>query len=85
MGHAIMSIMNTVAIPRSAYSEILKRQERADEAIAKLQKAVQELGYDDELLPEVATRIERQSRLLDEGKGKRFKNMKEVRAYVRSL
>lgn len=77
--------MNTVAIPRSAYSEILKRQERADEAIAKLQKAVQELGYDDELLPHVATRIERQSRLLDEGKGKRFKNIKEVRAYMRSL
>lgn len=85
MGHDIMPTMNTVAIPRSAYSEILKRQERADVAIAKLQKAVQELGYDDELLPHVAARLERQSRLLDEGKGIKIKNMKEYRAFVRSL
>lgn len=77
--------MNTIALPRNAYSELLKRQERADVAIAKLQKAVQELGYDDELLPHVAARLERQSRLLDEGKGIRIKNMKEYRAFVHIL
>ncbi len=77
--------MNTIALPRSAYSELLKRQERADVAIAKLQKAVQELGHDDELLPHVAARLERQSQLLDEGKGIKIKNMKEYRAFVRSL
>lgn len=77
--------MNTLAIPRSAYSEILKRQDRADAAIAKLQKVVQELGYDDELLPEVVTRTERRSRALDAGKGKRFKTIREVLSYFRSL
>lgn len=77
--------MNTIALPRSAYSEILKRQERADAAIAKLQERVDELSQEEELLPHVAARLERQSRLLDEGKGKHFKNMRELRAYMHSL
>ena len=76
--------MNTIALPRSTYSEILKRQARADVAIAKLQKVVEELSQD-ELKPRVAARIERHSRLLDAGKGIKLKNMKEYRAYVRSL
>lgn len=79
------AVMSTIAIPRSAYSEILKRQERADAAIAKLQERVDELSQEEELLPHVAARLERQSRLLDEGKGIRIKNMKEYRAFVHSL
>jgi len=78
--------MNTIALPRSTYSEILKRQARADVAIARLQEAVKELKYeDDEIKPSVLKRIERQSRLLDEGKGIKLMNMKEYRTYVRSL
>lgn len=76
--------MNTIALPRSAYNEILKRQERTDMAVAKLQEAF-ELFNQAELRPEVVKRIEKQSRMLDQGKGIKFKNMKELRAYVRSL
>jgi hypothetical protein len=76
--------MNTIALPKSAYSEILKRQERADAAIAKLQEQINELSQD-ELKPHVAARIERRSKSLDAGKGKRFKNMSEVRSYLRAL
>ncbi|OGG60106.1 hypothetical protein A3C86_00960 [Candidatus Kaiserbacteria bacterium RIFCSPHIGHO2_02_FULL_49_16] len=76
--------MSTITLPRNTYSEILKRQERADVAIAKLQKAVEELGYG-EVKPSVLKRLEKQSRLLDEGRGIKLKNMKEYRAYVRGL
>ena len=79
-----ISRMNMIALPRSAYSEILKRQERTDAAIAELREKVDELSQD-ELKPNVAARLERQSRLLDAGKGIKFKNMKDLRAYVRSL
>lgn len=76
--------MDTIALPRSTYSEILKRQERADMAIAKLQKAVEELS-DDELKPNVIARIGRRSKAMDAGKGKRFNTMREVRSYLRAL
>lgn len=76
--------MNMIALPRSAYSEILKRQERADVAIAKLWGKIDELSQD-ELKPKVAARLERRSKALDAGKGKRFNSMREVRSYLRAL
>ena len=76
--------MNTITLPRNTYSEILKRQSRVESAISKLQETVAEIAYD-EIKPSVLKRLEKQSRLLDEGKGEKFKNMKELRAYVRSL
>ena len=76
--------MNTIALPKNIYSEILKRQARVEIALAKLQETVEEIAYD-EIKPSVLKRLEKQSRLLDAGKGVKFKNMKELRAYVRSL
>jgi hypothetical protein len=76
--------MDMIALPRATYSNLVERQRRADVAIAKLQEAVEALGYD-ELKPNVARRIEKQSRLLDAGKGIKLKNMRELRAYFRAL
>ena len=76
--------MNTITLLKSTYSEILKRQTRVESAIAKLQETVEEIVYD-EIKPSVLKRIEKHSRLLDEGKGIRLKNMKEYHGYVRSL
>ena len=73
-----------ITLPKSAYSEILKRQERTDAMLESLQKQVEEL-VQDELRPEVAARVEKQSRLLDAGKGIKCKGMKEYRAFVRGL
>ena len=61
--------MNTITLPRNTYSEILKRQARVESAVAKLQETVEEIAYD-EIRPNVLKRLEKQSRLLDEGKGK---------------
>ena len=76
--------MNMITLPRNAYSEILRRQARVESAISKLQETVEDITYD-EIKPSVLKRIEKQSRLLDEGKGIKLKNMKEYHAYVRSL
>ena len=76
--------MNTIALPKSAYSEILKRQARVETAISKLQEIVEEIAYN-EIKPSILKRLEKQSRLLDAGKGIKLKNIKEYRAYVRSL
>lgn len=76
--------MNTITLPKSTYSEILKRQARVEAAVAKLYQRVDMLD-EEEIKPSVLKRLEKQSRLLDAGKGKSFKNIKEVRAYMRSL
>ena len=76
--------MNMITLPKGTYSEILKRQTRVEVAVAKLYQRVEELDQD-EIKPSVLKRLEKQSRLLDAGKGIKFKNMKEYRAYVRSL
>lgn len=76
--------MNTIALPRSTYNEILKRQARVEVAVTKLQERVDELNQE-ELKPHVVARIERRSKELDAGKGIKLKNIKEYRAFVRSL
>ena len=76
--------MNTITLPRNTYSEILKRQARVESAVAKLQETVEEIAYD-EIRPNVLKRLEKQSGLRDEGKGKHYKSIKEVREYMRSL
>jgi len=76
--------MNTITLPRNVYSEILKRQTRVEAELSKLQEKVAELNQD-ELKPNVVARIERCSKALDAGKGIKLKNIKEYRAYVRSL
>lgn len=76
--------MNTITLPKSTYSEILKRQARVEVAIAKLYERVDELDQD-ELKPNVVARIERRSKALDAGKGKRFNTMREIRSYLRAL
>lgn len=42
------------------------------------------IGHE-ELRPEVVKRLDRQSKLMDEGKGIRLANMKEYRAFIKSL
>lgn len=44
-----------------------------------------ELVEEEEVRPEKLVLWERQSRLLDQGKGKNFKSMKELRQYIRNL
>ena len=76
-----------VTVPERAFNDILKRQKRVDVALAKLQETVESMRHDEEyeIRPNVIARWERQSKLMDQGKGIHFKNMKEYRAYVRSL
>lgn len=76
--------MNTVTLTKGDYQKLIKRQDDADDAILRLQEVVEVLSKDD-VLPLVSRRLERQSRFIDAGKGKRFRSMKSFRSYVRGL
>lgn len=43
------------------------------------------IGITDEILPQKMRLLERKSRLLDKGKGRRFASMGEFRSYMRGL
>ena len=74
-----------VAIPKQAFDAIVRRQDRTEAALKHLARTVKELSQEEELRPEVAKRLDRQSMLMDQGKGIYLKNMKEYRAFIRSL
>lgn len=76
--------MNTITLTKGDYQKLLKRQDEAEEAIAELKGVVEVLSRD-EVAPAIAKRLERQSRLIDAGKGKHFSSMKAFRAHVRGL
>jgi hypothetical protein len=76
--------MNTVTLTKGDYQKLIKRQDEADDAITELQETVKVLSRD-EVMPAVAKRLEHQSRLIDVGKGKRFRSMQSFRVYVRGL
>jgi len=76
--------MNTLVLTKTAYAKLVQRQTKADTAIARLEKAVQMLSQD-EVSATFARSLERESRLLDQGKGKRFQSVKAFRSYVRAL
>jgi hypothetical protein len=76
--------MDTITLKKSAYNSLVKRQDKTEDAIARLTEAVEVLSRD-EVMPAVAKRLGRQSRLMDSGKAKRFRTMKLFRTYVRGL
>lgn len=76
--------MDTVTLNKSDYQKLIKRQDDAEEAITRLTHVVKVLSQD-EVTPAVAKHLEKQSQLIDAGRGKRFGTMKSFRTYVRGL
>ncbi|GEM_PF-2666742 len=76
--------MNTSTISKKEYQDLLKRQKLADGEISRLKKIVLELARD-EVKPAVTKKLEEQSRLLDQKKGKVFSATRGFRAYLRNL
>ena len=79
-----MQGMNTVTLPKNEYMQILETQEKLKEDLARLENAVSFIAQD-EVSPTYLKRLEKISRGLDVGKGKRFSSVSAVRKYFKSL
>lgn len=75
--------MNGFLIPKTEYRKLLQTQKELFSRINRLEKIIEELEL--EVKPSVLKRWEKQSKLIDQGKGKTFKSMKEFREHLKSL
>lgn len=77
--------MQLVTIPKTEYNRILQNQEELRSEVSALRKALLTDEDDWKLKPSVKRRLDRLSKELDEGRGRRFKNIKEFSKYLRNL
>lgn len=77
-------VMKADTITREEYRALAERQQRLEKEISLLKDVVQIDLEGEHIRPEVLRRLDRMSRDLDAGKGKRFASMKEFRKHFRA-
>lgn len=80
----ILFSMDTVTISRLAYQTLVQKQTRTAEDLLSLKKMVVLLAKD-EVTSQYAKKLEKRSRALDAGKGKRFSTMRSFKSYLKTL
>ena len=76
--------MNTITLPKTEYQKILRNQSDFTKKLRQL-KSVVKIALADEVTDGVKSRLEKQSKLMDHGEGKRFKSMREFSRYLKDL
>jgi len=76
--------MSTATISRTEYSTLLRNQKRLEVKVSYLQSLVTELS-EDEISPAYAKKLEKISKSMDEGKGRKFKTYASFEKYLKNL
>lgn len=76
--------MNTITIPRNTYEKIIETQKKLLFQVDILQKCIIEANKEELGLP-VIRRLEKISRNMDSGNGKRFRSASSVATYFNTL
>ena len=76
--------MNTITLPKTEYRKILQSQSDLTEELRQL-KSVVRIAMADEVTDQVKARLEKQSKAMDRGEGRRFKSMREFSKYLKDL
>ncbi|MDP2767890.1 MAG: hypothetical protein Q8O41_10675 [Candidatus Methanoperedens sp.] len=76
--------MNTITIPKSEYSKIVRTQEALKKRVDLLQKMFKE-EICEEVRPEYIKKLERIDKEIDKGKCTRFSSAAEMKKYLRNL
>ena len=79
-----MTSMETVTITKKQLRNLVKKQEAVDQEVRALRGIVLELAKD-EVRPAFVKRLERISKSLDRGEGKRFSSLGAFKAHLRAL
>ncbi|MBI4120150.1 MAG: hypothetical protein HY454_01660 [Parcubacteria group bacterium] len=75
---------STTILDKKDYRELLRKQTNIEMEVSTLKEAVLELSKD-EIRPAIIKRLEKQSRILDEGGGRRLRSLKELKAYLKNV
>ncbi|MEK7209265.1 MAG: hypothetical protein AAB677_03325 [Patescibacteria group bacterium] len=76
--------MNTITLTKTKYQEILRNQSDFVRELRQLKSAVK-IALADEVTDRVKARLEKQSKIMDRGGGKRFKSMRAFSQYLKGL
>ena len=76
--------MTTITIPKTEYKEIIKTQEKLSQKLDLIQRMIIEL-IRDEINSQYSKKINRLSQEIDQGKGIKFSNLREMKKYLNSL
>lgn len=76
--------MNSKTITQTEYKKLLEDQKELRSNVGELKKIILEVASE-ELKPSVIKRLERRSRDIDRGKGKRFNNLTSLKSYLARL
>lgn len=76
--------MTTVTIPKKEYLGLKKQQKEIAVELSLVRAAVLELARN-EVRPSVMKRLERQSKILDQKRGKPFSNIEGFKRYLQAL
>ena len=76
--------MNTITLPKTEYRKILQNQADLSKEFHQLRSVVK-IALADEVTDQVKARLEKQSKMMDRGGGKRFKSMREFSQYLKDL
>lgn len=77
--------MATVTITKKEYGILLKRQEKIEEELDIMKKALLIESDEGKIYPSVLKRWEKISRGLDYGKGRSFVSAKDMKKWLKSL
>ena len=77
--------MSTVAIPKKEYNQILKTQKNLSSQVSDLKKIIIGSVLNDELNTRTIKKLEKISKNIDKGEGKRFNTTTSVKTYLRNI
>lgn len=77
--------MNTITIPKNEYKKMLKKQVELQSQITDLRDFIIETIKKEELKPFAIKRIEKISRSIDKGSGKKFNSIGSLKSYLKCL
>lgn len=77
--------MNTVLIPKKEYKQILKTQDILSSQVSDLKKFIANIVANDELNVRTVKKLEKISKDIDGGKGKRFNTVTSLKTYLRNI
>ena len=77
--------MAIATITKKEYEVLLKRQEKVEEELGIMKKALWIVSDEEKIRPSILKRWEKISRGLDRGEGRSFASAKEIKKWLKSL
>mgnify|MGYP001569788164 FL=1 len=76
--------MSTITLPKIEYQKIIQNQSNLAREVCQLKSTV-EIFMADEVTDRVKIKLEKQSKAMDQGKGKIFNSMREFDNFMKDL